>query len=326
MKLFRIIILLSVVTSLVVFLCATDFAQVTGLLRRTGNKFWLLILTTGIAYLFATISWWYCMGEQRKHISVFRLFFIRHVGETVSLFNPASIIAGEAIKAWMLRDYPLRKSSVNASLLVSRTLLIVTQLVLFAGALIFLFATRPAPVVTADGVLQAVMWLGGAVLSGMLLFRGIKKLRTAAPFRYVAQKTAGWRAAARETIADCRALYQSNRTDLVLAFVFAVLHWIVGSLEFYFILRFLGAHAHVITSLLADMGVVLFKSAGAFIPGQAGIEEYGNKIMLELISVSGTAIWIAASVLRRTRQLFWLLAGLLAYMLIRRTAGMAYQS
>jgi hypothetical protein len=69
----------------------------------------------------------------------------------------------------------------------------------------------------------------------------------------------------------------------------------------------------MLQALTVDMGVVLFKSAGAFIPGQLGIEEYGNKIMLLVIGVPGAGIWITASILRRARQLFWILFGVVLY-------------
>lgn len=64
------------------------------------------------------------------------------------------------------------------------------------------------------------------------------------------------------------------------------------------------------------MGIVLFKTAGVFIPGQIGIEEIGNKIMLGLIGIPDTDIWVTVSILRRSRQLFWIAFGLAAYLII----------
>ena len=100
---------------------------------------------------------------------------------------------------------------------------------------------------------------------------------------------------------------------MLLSFLASCLHWIVGSLEFYFILLFLGVKTTVAKALLVDMGVIVFKSAGAFIPGQIGIEEYGNKVMLGIIGIAGGTIWITVSILRRARQLAWILLSLLVY-------------
>lgn len=64
------------------------------------------------------------------------------------------------------------------------------------------------------------------------------------------------------------------------------------------------------------MGVILFKSAGAFVPAQIGVEEYGNKIMLAAIGLPETEIWVSASILRRARQLFWIFLGLTIYFVV----------
>ena len=90
----------------------------------------------------------------------------------------------------------------------------------------------------------------------------------------------------------------------------------VGSLEFYFILILLGIKTTVFSTLLVDMGVVVIKSIGAFVPGQIGIEEYGNKIMLTMIGVTGATVWVTASILRRSRQLFWMVTSAVMYFVI----------
>ncbi len=62
------------------------------------------------------------------------------------------------------------------------------------------------------------------------------------------------------------------------------------------------------------LGVVFFKAAGAFIPGQIGAEEYGNKMMLLAIGIPDAEIWI--SILRRARQLVWIAFGIVVYFLL----------
>jgi hypothetical protein len=62
----------------------------------------------------------------------------------------------------------------------------------------------------------------------------------------------------------------------------------------------------VIDAISMEVGVSLFKSLGAIVPGQIGIEEYGNKIMLDVVAVKGNEIWFVVSLVRRSRQLFWL--------------------
>jgi len=62
------------------------------------------------------------------------------------------------------------------------------------------------------------------------------------------------------------------------------------------------------------MGVIFFKTIGAVVPGQIGIEEYGNKVMLETIGVQSNEIWLVVTLMRRARQLFWLgIAGIFIF-------------
>ena len=66
------------------------------------------------------------------------------------------------------------------------------------------------------------------------------------------------------------------------------------------------------------MGVIIFKSAGAFVPGQLGVEELGNKMMLQIIGIATGSVWISTSILRRARQLFWITVGFILYLLIKK--------
>src|SRR5690606_17120148 len=110
-------------------------------------------------------------------------------------------------------------------------------------------------------------------------------------------------------------LFRQNSKALAWSVFFALLHWFFGALEFYFILKFLGMEVSILQALLIDLGVVFFKAAGAFIPGQIGVEEYGNKIMLMAIGIFNPEIWLSASVLRRARQLVWTAFGIGVYLL-----------
>ena len=120
-------------------------------------------------------------------------------------------------------------------------------------------------------------------------------------------------------------MLRNHKKVLFLSGVFALLHWVFGGLEFYLILKFLGLKVSVLQALLVDLGVVLFKAAGAFVPGQLGVEEYGNKIMLAFIGIPAEEIWVTASVLRRARQLFWIVFAVIVYFLVFKRQEAAVQ-
>jgi hypothetical protein len=111
---------------------------------------------------------------------------------------------------------------------------------------------------------------------------------------------------------------QENRHALPLSFFFAFLHWLLGAIEFGFLLWLLGFPITWMDSISLEMGVALVKSIGSFIPGQIGIEEYGNKMMLLSIGLASSTLWVSVSILRRMRQVFWLAVGMGFYILIKK--------
>ena len=72
----------------------------------------------------------------------------------------------------------------------------------------------------------------------------------------------------------------------------------------------------VLDALLVDQGVLVLKSSGAFIPGQLGVEEVANKIMLSIVGIKATGLWVDSSIVRRSRQLFWIIVSAMLYMVI----------
>jgi uncharacterized protein (TIRG00374 family) len=318
MKYIKLIIIVSIIASLAIFLNATDFKKVLESVKQIGWKFLILIFITFLSSILGTLSWRSCMGEHANSVSISQLFLIRHIGEIASIFNPAGIVGGEALKVHLLcSSQDLNKKTVLASVLVSRAIMILTQLMLFSFVALWLFVpdlilvsvTHYAPYFILVGLSLALIFL-------LFYFRrNIKALFQSMRFgSALKNKIVQVRAKLHDLLGGMSKLYRSNKKAVAYASLYALLHWIIGALEFYLILTFLGIDVHVLQAILVDMGVIFFKTAGVFIPAQAGIEEYGNKIMLSVIGVTGAEIWITASILRRARQLFWLAFGIGVYL------------
>jgi uncharacterized protein (TIRG00374 family) len=323
MKYIKLIIIVSIIASLAIFLNATDFRKVLESVKQIGWKFIILILVTFLSAILGTLSWRSCLGKQADEVSIGQLFLIRHIGEVASIFNPAGVVGGEALKVHLLcSSQKLDKKTVLASILVSRAIMILTQLLLSSFVALWLFI----PDLNLLAVTHYAVYLilaGTSLALIMLLFylrTNIKALFLRMRLGSVLKnKTVSFRAKLHELLVGMSSLYQSNKKAVVYATLYALLHWIIGATEFYLILTFLGIDVHMLQAILVDMGVIFFKTAGFFVPAQAGIEEYGNKIMLAVIGVTGTEIWITVSILRRARQLFWLAFGIAVYLFMYKT-------
>lgn len=323
MRYVKLLILISIIASLAIFLNATDFQKVLDSVGQIGSNFIFLLLITFLSSVLGTLSWRSCLGKQANAVSLSQLFLIRHIGEIASIFNPAGIVGGEALKVHLLcSSQHLERKTVLASILVSRSIMMVTQLSLFSLVALYLFTPGFELLRVADYSEYLGLALICLILMSLFFYFGgnIKQLflrtRLGSLLR---NKTGRFRAQVNDVLRSMSDLYRSDRKAVVYSSMYAWLHWILGAMEFYFILTFLGIDVSLLQAILVDMGVIFFKTAGVFIPAQAGIEEYGNKIMLSVIGVWAAEIWITASILRRARQLFWLAFGIGIYLCMYKT-------
>jgi len=319
-KVWRFIILACIIVPIAVFITKVDFVVVFQELQKIGPRFLVILLITFIAYLLGTVGWWVCLGKERRCVSLLQLFGIRQVGETVGLYNPSSIVGGDVLKNELLKPYRITGSVASESIVVSRVTAVLSQLLLLIISLLWLS-------LTASNVLPLLWRYGLFVLIALLLaikgvfFYFLYQQRGIG--RTVPQNMSNlwWRM--RKTVRDlalqAQCFCRDNNTLFWWSYFLFFLHWLVGSMEFYVILYFLGYDILWIQGVLLDMGVILIKSVGAFIPGQLGIEELGNKVVLASIGIQGVAVWVTVSILRRARQVCWILIGIVCYIFIRKS-------
>ena len=317
MKIFKAVFIFVILLSLALFVKATDMHQVIHLVDRIGFNFLALIFITFTAYFFATLGWKYCMGKQGEKLPVLDLFLIRHIGEMVSIINPASVIGGEAVKLYLLQNKGIEKTTLTASILIARVMMIVTQLLLLFLTLIFLLLSGTNFGFSVPSNPTAYAGLLLLVFSLVVFLRWDNplksRLKNSQPGRYLAKLAD--KLELKQVFKEFGFFFRTDKKRLLLCTFFFSLHWIAGSLEIYFILKFIDIDSSVLKVLFADMGIIVFKAAGAFIPGQIGVEELANKVMLDVIGLRSPEIWITVSILRRLRQLFWLFFGLAAYLI-----------
>ncbi len=314
------LLVISIVVFIGIFLWNTDFQSVWKELRGIGFRFLYLLGITYLAYLIGTWSWHVCLGQERSKISVFRLFSLRQVGETVGLYNPTSIIGGDMLKAELLKPYGISKSVAINSVASSRVTAVLSQILLFLVACVWLIS-NPAGM----QAIQRFGWVFYLIVVVLLVAKiglfiwlsksGKKHTSSTKQSRNFLEKIYH---NILKLLIDIRSFYQENPRTFWFSYALATLHWIVGSLEFYFILLFLGFDVQPMHGLLLDMSVIVFKSLGAFVPGQLGVEELGNKLMLAAIGITGASVWITVSILRRARQLSWIVIGFILYLFIKK--------
>src|SRR5690606_12084953 len=136
-----------------------------------------------------------------RFVSIPRLFLIRHVGETVGLLNPTSIVGGDAVKAILLGAHGIEKKKVVASVLLNRIILIVSQLSLF--------------IIAISGLFFNTLFLSEINLkekpAGIFPF-------ILTPFRVIKTKIT-------TLFSEVSPMLKNNKRMLLMSTIFALLHW-----------------------------------------------------------------------------------------------------
>jgi len=307
-----------ILISLFLFLRQTNLEQVASYLSAMGHGYLYIILVTFIAMTMGTIAWRYTFEEDIiNKVSFSRLFIIRLVGENIGLLNPSNIIGGDTYKGYQLSKEGIPYHKSTSSLVLSRMIMMVTQI------LTFIIAGSVFTIIVQDS--NQLKW----IIFGSILLLIVLTIATYGLLRFglVSSKVhgliakLGWNSLIykfRKIYVQLRCFYRDQRQRFLKAIGFNILNWLIGSLEFWLIFYFVSAQISVLDALLVDQGVLVLKSFGAFIPGQLGIEEFSNKMMLSIVGVKAAGLWVAASIIRRSRQIFWIAVSGLLYLLIRR--------
>lgn len=306
MKLFKYFISIIVVASLAVFVWFSDMTLVLNQLSQVGFDFLWVMLISCLGFFLGAVAWKFCF-EENADIKLMRLFYIRTIGETITVLNPTNIIAGEASKIHLLKNENLRKNQKLDAVLISRVIMISSQLLLTLICLIYLAFIFDK--------LALVFYSTLGILLVVFAYQQLTKKRLLS-LNFQHKKLRLLKVLIARPLMRINSFFKNNQRRTLIAFFFTTLHWFCGATEICIILTLLGVDISFFSALVMDMGIVTIKSFGSFVPAQIGIEEMGNKLMLELIGVTGLGLWLSVSILRRAKQLCWLALSVVFYFIL----------
>lgn len=316
-KILKYLLIGIVLISLSLFIGSLDFNTAMQEIAQIGHRFLWIIMVTTCAYLLGTWSWKVCL-ESHDKISISQLFAVRQVCETVGLYNPTSIVGGDLLKVHYLKNYTIDSKEAINSVMVSRMTAVLSQILLFLIAMIWLLSSKIQTTLPTSITNGLYVFLTALVILKILLFYWMAKGSPPIEIPVATSRIDKIKRQIVTALHDAKNTFQQNKKVFWISYLLAFLHWVVGSLEFYLILHFLGYEVTIMHGLLLDMSVIIFKSIGAFIPGQLGVEELGNNLMLLAIGISSVSLWLTVSLLRRARQVVWVVISFLLYFYVKK--------
>lgn len=241
---------------------------------------------------------------------LWRAFKVRMVGEVFNNVMPAAGMGGEPVKAMLLhKHYGVGYREGTASIILGRTINMIAQMLFLAAGF-------------------AVVWVSdlpgqfkGLAVAGLVFFVAATAIFFYAQRLRVVSLTGSWlgRWAILERINDILHhvrdmderlihFYTKNRARFAAAIVLAFVNWVVGVVEIHVTMIFLGHPVSFGDAWVIEAAAQLVRAAAFFIPAAVGAQE-GAFLLVCAVITGEPALGVAVSLVRRGRELAWLLFG-----------------
>ena len=276
----------------------------------------LMFFPIFIQYVLFALAWQYSLNGRIP--GFMKIFFANIAGDSVSYILPGTVIAGEPLKAFFLRHHAGMHSS-TASVIISKTTRAISMVVFVVISLIvFLyFYQMPVVVETSLGVALALL------SAGILIFLCLQKkgifanLISWADFiklpEWVNEKKTNFiREKGHHLLKLDEHLinfYKTESSRFYFSVTVSIIGWLIGAIEIYFFLKFLGMPVSLMTALAIEALSLVINTCFLFMPAGVGTQEAGKVFifkMLGMLAETGLTIGL----LRRMRELVWTFMGL----------------
>jgi uncharacterized membrane protein YbhN (UPF0104 family) len=297
--------------------------------HQTGHYLWLagwgLVLTIALeslARMANTLGWWVVIGRLPGGLSFGELFVARIAGEAIDYTTPSAQLGGQFVMALMVRR--------KLALAIGLATVIVASLAEMLGQIGFI-----------TGVLAIALphearlhHLVGAALSGLLisfvLAAGFFYVQLKRPFSHLWKAAAKFhvpylddpeiRAEAANADANISDLYAKHRGRFGLSSLCYLFAWCMGPIEIMIYLKLLNQPFNWLTPVLVDALGLLIERVTFIIPGKLVSQEGGKALILSLLGYPA-AIGFAIGLLRRIKEMVWVLFGLIGLTIHRVITG-----
>jgi len=295
-----------------VILWNTDLQSVAQYVGAIGWGILLVLAVYMLAFLADTASWQTVIrNEWLKGLGFYALWKIRMVGAALNRVTPVFGLAGEPVKAILLRKFHgMDYQEGAASLVVAKTANLIALVIFLAIGLATALAFDLLPKGYDWGAVAALATLTLGIL-GLFLVQRLKL--SSATASWLSQRRFGRPIA--KVIEQIHALdqrlvesYTQDRRRFALSVLLTLANWLLGAVELWVTLWFIGEPITLVEALCADAAVELVRAATFFIPATIGTQEAA--LVLVLGHITGQpSVGLAVAVIRRFREIIWVVWG-----------------
>lgn len=276
------------------------FDEVISVVTNTG--IWFVYLTGFfLVYLaFAAMSWRYLLMDSPAGIQTFYLATL--AGNAINTLLPAASVGGEAVRGRIMTLHGTPAMQVGISLLVAKTVEVVSIVIVGSIALILLLARHGVGTISlialAGWLLLALGAFGFVAVQlngslGRFIEAGVRKLQQRFSITLLADKA--------QPGAGIRSAYHSRKA-LYASMLFMLMFRVSIILELYLLAR-IGNIPLTLEDILIIEGInACLKGVAFIVPGGMGIQELSYMLLGTLSGVDPAAM-LGLSITRRARDI-----------------------
>jgi len=267
-----------------------------------------------VPVLLDALAWW-ALFPKPERLSLWQLFWMRWIGESVSTLVPSAAVGGDVVRARLaaLRGAPVPTAA--ASVLVDITLGVFVQIgFTLLGLSLIVSVTghqgfiRPTLIGAVIGVLAII---GFYVVQRLGMFRFIGKMisRLANADDWHSLVHSG------QNLDEAIRRQYARRRGVIGCCAWTAASLVLGSGEIWIALHALSLHATVVNAVILQSMVLTIRSAVFPVPGALGVQEGGYVVVGNLLGIPGDTAF-ALSLIARVRELILGIPGLICWQMI----------
>jgi len=278
-----------------------------------------------VAQLFFFAGWWILIDTKLLPSNPWELFSIYLAGDSINYLVPSANFAGEPLKAHLLRD-SMGVGQALTSITIHKHAELVGQWIFLVLGVAICFMSFNLPVSVQLIAITVLTGMGGSLL---FVTRVLKRgaygplIQKIARVKWLSNRLTQYQSQADNLDSRIQSFYQQASRRFLAAVGWCFLGWCGGLIETYLVLRLLAPESGWPTAISIEALAMILNNLIFFIPGRVGSAE-GVRVGVFLLFGLPAAQGVAYSLVRRGREILWLIPGLLV--LLRQQAGMLRQS
>ena len=276
----------------------------------------ILVFPFGLTTLLDTLGWRYAF--RRDTVPFRALLGARLAGEAFNLTTPTASMGGEAVKAWLVRPWaPLAEGL--PSVIIAKTTIVTGQALFLVVGLAAAHIALPADSLVIRGM-QWLLLIQVVAVAGFVAVQAGGALRGST--RWL--QRFGWLSDhRREPLAqindELAHFYRREPRRLTLSILFHFLAWLIGALEPWLILHWMGLPVSLAQAIAIEAFSSGIRFAAFLVPGYLGALEAGHMAIFVALGL-GAPAGLSFTLIRRVREAAWTGVGFLALTTLRAQA------